>query len=449
MRKLVLLLSFAWPGLACGQAAPIIRAKLVPPGHVIVGEPVRLEVELLVPNFFTGAPDFPPFELDGAIVSLSEDRPAHLNERINGVAYAGIGRFYVIYPEQPTDFSLPPVQFNVPYAVNPPETTRATLQLPPLRFRAVVPPEARGLDYFLPTSQLTLKQTWSSPLNHVRVGDSLTRTVTVTAQKMQAMLIPPLPLTAPDGVRVYPREPHIDDQKSEIGEFLQGVRTEKASYLFTQPGDYTLPEVEIRWWDLSAQKLTSSKIAATTIHVSESGLFISELPPEADTSAPVQPPRHNWRQYLPLLVVICIALAIAFPLAWAVRRWGPRVVSSYRAFKEWRRSSGAYYWRRFHHACNQNDARQSYALLLAWLRRAHPGITLDTFQRGISDPELDRQIASLSETQFRSTTRGPWQGQPLYAVMAKHRHVANAFRRTASHLPPLNPERSPGCDAHG
>jgi len=442
VKKLALVLAVVSPGLVFGQGAPVIRARLVPSDHVIVGQPVRLEVEVLVPNYFTGAPDFPSFELDGAIVTLSEDRPAHLNERINGAAYAGIGRFYVIYPEQPTEFDLPSVQFGVPYAINPPETARATLQLPPLRFRAVLPPEARGLDYFLPTSQLRIRQTWSGPLNQIRAGDSLTRTVTVTAQKMQAMLIPPVPLDAPEGVRVYPREPHVDDQKSEIGEFLQGVRTEKVSYLFTKPGDYTLPAIEVTWWDLSSQKLTSSKIPATTIHVSESSAYVSELPPQPENTAPVQAPLNTWRQYLPFLIASCIALAVVALLAWAVRRWGPHVGSSYRALKERRQNSEEHYWRSFKQSCNRNDARQSYTVLLAWLRRAHPGMTLDAFQRLIGDRELDKQIAYLSETQFRSPTKAHWQGQPLYAAIAKHRRVTFAIPRMASHLPPLNPERS-------
>jgi hypothetical protein len=442
VKKLALVLALVSPGLVFGQAAPVIRARLVPSDHVIVGQPVRLEVDVLVPNYFTGAPDFPSFELDGAIVTLSEDRPAHLNERIKGVAYAGIGRFYVIYPEQPTEFNLPPVQISVPYALNPPETARATLPLPPLRFRAVLPPEARGLDYFLPTSQLKIRQTWSGPLNQIRAGDSLTRTVTVTAEKMQAMLIPPVPLDAPEGVRVYPREPHVDDQKSEIGEFLQGVRAEKASYLFTKAGDYTLPAIEVTWWDLSSRKLTSSKIPATTIHVSESSAYVSELPPQPENTAPVQAPRHTWRRYRPFLIASCIALAVVALLAWAVRRWGSQVASSYRALKARRQNSEGHYWHSFKQACHQNNARRSYALLLAWLSRAHARVTLDGFQRLIGDRELDKQIAYLSEKQFRSPSNAQWKGKPLYAAIAKHRRATYAIRRTASHLPPLNPERS-------
>ena len=64
--------------------APVIRARLVPPKGIIVGQPVHLVVEVLVPNFFTGSPDFPVFELENAIVVLPEETPEHLNDQIEG-----------------------------------------------------------------------------------------------------------------------------------------------------------------------------------------------------------------------------------------------------------------------------------------------------------------------------------------------------------------------------
>jgi hypothetical protein len=65
-------------------------------------------------------------------------------------------------------------------------------------FHADVPAAAKNLDYFLPTPSLTIQQKWSTPLKNLRAGDTVERTVTVTATKMQAMLSPPLPIDALD-----------------------------------------------------------------------------------------------------------------------------------------------------------------------------------------------------------------------------------------------------------
>jgi hypothetical protein len=439
MKKFILFLGLLVTAAAHGQPAPVIRAKLVPPNGVIVGQPVRLEVVVLVPNYFTGAPVFPLFELDGAIVTLSDDRPEHLNEQVNGATYAGIRRFYVIYPEQSSDFHLPPVEITVPYAAVPPATAVATLHLPPLHFRADLPAAARDLDYFLPTSRLTIPQKWSGSLSNLRVGDSVARTIVVTTEKMQAMLIPPMQLSAPEGVRIYPKGPSVEDEKSVTGVFTQGVRTERASYLFAKPGDYVLPEIEITWWNLATQKLTASKLPAVNFHVSDASAYVSELPPEQEPPAAPQSPRRNWRQDLSLLVKFAIVLVLAAILFWAIRRWGPRFAQRYRAFASRHRASESAYWHRFKEACYRNDDSQSYALLLAWLRRSDRTMTLDEFQHQAADPHLNQQIAILSQTLFGSPAAN-WNGPTFHRTIAAHRRHARSTKHPVTHLPALNPE---------
>ena len=69
-----------------------------------------------------------------------------------------------------------------------------------------------------------MSQSWSSPLKNLRVGDSIDRTVTVTASHLQGMLIPPLPFDAAAGLRIYPSEPVVSDQKTPRGDFIAGAR---------------------------------------------------------------------------------------------------------------------------------------------------------------------------------------------------------------------------------
>src|ERR1700729_3463154 len=106
--------------LACSAVAtfgqvPVIHARLEPAKGIIVGQPVHLVVEVLVPNFFTGSPDFPIFELGNVIVVLPEETPQNLNEQINGQTYAGIRRTYFLYPQQPGSYRFQPGRLTVPY----------------------------------------------------------------------------------------------------------------------------------------------------------------------------------------------------------------------------------------------------------------------------------------------------------------------------------------------
>jgi hypothetical protein len=444
MRGLLLVLLVSVPVAVCAQSppSPVIRAKLVPADHILVGQPVKLEVIVLVPNYFTGAPDFPSFEMDGAIVTLSEDRPEHLNEQLGSVTYAGIRRFYLIYPEQLGRFEIPPIEVSVPFAAAPPETTKETLRLPPLHFQADLPPAARKLDYFLPTSQLTIREKWSAPLDQLRVGDSISRVIVVSAEKMRAMLIPPVSLPAPEGVKVYPKSPSVEDQKSPIGEFLQGVRTERASYLFEKRGDFTLPGVEVSWWDLAAQKVKNAKLPATTIHVNDKGGYVSELPPRPEAPVADLTPRKNWQSYVRPAAIILLVLAALTILLLAFRRWAPTLTKNLRQLLARRRGSEAAHWRRFQEACRQNDAKRSYATLLAWLNNAQPGATLDDLQRDSTDPTIGYQIQILSETLFAATPSSPWSGNLLRVALTLHRGRLLPPPNLRAHLPELNPENS-------
>ena len=99
-----------------------------------------------------------------------------------------------------------------------------------------------------------MTQKFDKPLKNVKVGDAATRTVTITASKMRAMLIPPTKFKAPDGIVVYPRQPAVDDMKTDRGEFVEGKRVDSATYVMRKEGNYTLPPIRVEWWNLDKSK---------------------------------------------------------------------------------------------------------------------------------------------------------------------------------------------------
>jgi len=433
---LLILLLFGCAFGANAQPKPVLRARFLPSNRVAVGQPVRLQVEILVPNFFTGAPEFPPLEMDGAIVTLSEDRPEHFTDQVSGTTYAGIRRFYLIYTQQPGTFTTPVATVSVPYAAKPPETAVVKLSLPELTLSATLPAEAENLDYFLPTSRLTISQKWSSPPQDLKVGDSVSRTITVATEKTKAMLIPPIVFSAPAGVTIYTRSPSVDDQKDAVGEFKEGVRTERATYLFATPGDYVLPGMQIQWWNLSSQKLVTSKLAGTKIHVSANPAYVSEVPPEPEPNAPIRANSVPWRSELPVISWSLLVLSTFVGVGWLIWHSWPRLASRYRDFVCRRRDSEVGHWDTLKKAISSNDAPRSYAALLAWLGRL--GVSLNAFQLQAHDPTLDQQLTILSQTLFQQQRLG-WDGQALRACLSKHRRLNWASNRKPSSLPPLNP----------
>jgi hypothetical protein len=439
---------FVWMSLSFCAAitfgqAPVIHARLEPAKGIIVGQPIHLVVEVLVPNFFTGSPDFPTFELENVIVVLPEETPQNLNEEVNGQRYAGIRRTYFLYPQQPGDFRLPPTQLTVPYASTPPKTTVAHLALPPLTFHADIPEAARSLSYFLPTTQLTMQQKWSSSLSKLRVGDTVERTITVTTIKMQGMLIPPLSLEAPAGIRIYPAEPKVQDQKTDRGEFVFGRRTQSAKYFIQKEGDYTLPAIELKWWNLSTNRVDTATLPAAHFIAAANPDYVAELPPEPEPVISTQPkPPSLWIKYrFWIRVVAPLSIAVLL-LAWLGFKYFPRLYTSLKARRKQYRYSEAAYFHNLVRACHSDDAAKAYQWLLQW--QMHFGLTktLDQFLEQIDDDELTRQVNSLTATLYASAQTERWTGQTIAKLLKKHRKTQSLQPPERTRLPLLNPSES-------
>lgn len=440
--KHLLLLAFAALGYAYVAAqTPVIRAHLEPTGKVIVGEPVRLVVTVLVPNYFTGSPGFPEFELENAIVVLPQETPQNSSEQMRGVTYAGITEVYTLYPQQPGDFSLPAAQVDVSYASTPPKTALAHLALPPLTFHADLPAAAQGLDYFLPTTRLTMQQHWSPSLQKLRTGDTVERTVTVTAAKMQVMLIPPLPFEAPDGIRIYQEEPAVQDVKSNRNEFLFGRRTQQAKYFIQKQGSYTLPAIELKWWNLSTRRMMTAVLPAVRFEAVANPEAAAELPPEQPPVVVASQPKVSfWKRYGRRLYIALGCLLVALLLIWAAYHWLPVGFRFLTGQMRRRKESEPAYFRRVRKACRRNDPRRAYAALLRWLQRWSPGMSIHEAIVSSHSAELAIEIDRLGSVLFSSSKMsGTWDGRRLAKLLEGLRIQQTSAFVGKSALVKLNP----------
>jgi hypothetical protein len=423
--------------------APVVRAHLEPGSNIIVGQPVRLVVSVFVPNYFTGAPEFPEFEMENAIVVLPQDRAENSNTQINGKRYAGITQTYVIYPQQAGEFHVPPAKLSVPYAIAPPQSTTVTPSLPMLSFHAEVPAAARSLPYFLPTTRLTLAERWSRPLKNLQTGDSIERTITVTASKMQAMLIPPLPHDQPDGLRVYPGEPLVHDQKTARGEFIYGQRVETAKYLIQKTGSYTLPPIQLQWWDLSTHRLATAVLPATTFSAVANPTYKAELPPPQIEVVAAVEKGSLWQRYRTKVrfAAWLVVGAIAFALFVWLLRLAFRNIS--KRWRYWKSSESARFLRLLR-AAYTNKARPAYASLLQWSGMAFPGVPMQEAVQRSGDQDLIAEVEVLAASLYGTTAAdgSGWKGSRLAGRlkwMRRNRRNKGYLTASRKRLSALNP----------
>lgn len=312
----VLLLATA----SIAAAQPVVRATVREKPPLVVGQQVHIDVQLLVPNFFMSSPRFPIINIPGAVVTLSDDA-LNLNETIKGEGYAGLQRTYVFVAQAAGDYVVPRDAITFRYAAEPGKPVDASATLPALTLTldwpaGMTPPADGGAGL---VSRVTITQTLDRDTAGLHAGDALTRTITMTAARTHAMFIPPLDFPEQDGVRIYRKDPVLDDDTDSREGLVAGRRTERVVYTFDRPGHYVLPAVDVPWFNIAAKKNETARAPALTVDVAAAtttNAIAPEPPPEAP---PPGQQAFDWRAFVPYGIGLA-ALLLVFALRRALTR---------------------------------------------------------------------------------------------------------------------------------
>ena len=138
---------------------------------------------------------------------------------------------------------------------------------------------------WLPTSQLNLKQQWldgnGKPINtkaplDIKVGDSLTRIITMDVDGLSAEQLPNIVTHYPSSIRVYADKPQFSTLKNNVTQMVV-----KQVLIPQSTGNVSLKGVGINWWNSHKQHAETASI---------SGLSLKVSPAAANSSALIAPP---------------------------------------------------------------------------------------------------------------------------------------------------------------
>jgi len=404
MRRCAILIGLLLAALSHASAEqgraiePIVRATLDPP-RVVVGQKTTLQIEVLAPNYMTAPPELPSFQVRNAVTR--ELASVNTNEQQDDTSYAGVRFEYAIYPQEPGSYAVTDQKVRVRYAAEPPATREVTLALPRVSFEAFIPAAAGDLRPFVAANTLTIEQAIQRSSDELKAGDAVTRTVTTKAEGTPAMLLPPQKLTAIEGLASYPGQPTLEDKTEGRTDTMTSTRVDSVTYMLEKPGDYTLPAIDLRWWNVRDEKLELAHLDAVTLRVVAN--------PAVDVTAPVGQAGAGWTwdalvdfiagHWLPMIV----AASVLAGLAWIAPGWVRRMAASYRHRLQAYRASEAWSFRQLRKALRQGNTHAIYFALLDWLLRFKsiaPVATIDSLKEAAQDPVLDRQIDSLQSELF-------------------------------------------------
>jgi hypothetical protein len=118
---------------------------------------------------------------------------------------------------------------------------------------------------WLPAMGVQLKESWPEGEPQFKVGEPITRTLTLQALGLSGAQLPRVDAGIPDNFKQYPDQANVEEQKTANG--IIGIREEKIAIIPTKAGNYLLPAVELPWWNTQTDRMEIARIPERSIQV--------------------------------------------------------------------------------------------------------------------------------------------------------------------------------------
>lgn len=382
----------------------------------------------------------------------------------NGRNWLVTERHYALFPQQSGKIEIDPVQldgamllggssfFQTPRAVRK-RSNSLTLNV------TGIADNWPGADW-LPAQSLTIDESW--PRNETfRVGEAITRTVTIRADGLSASQLPALQFDLPEHLKSYPDKAKLEDAKAADG--VHGLRQQKVAIMPMQPGTYILPEIDITWWNTKTETVEHASVPARTFTVAAGAATTSapgsqQTMPQASTqSAPqsVIPPAPEsaqqpvvssapqggsvWWQWLALISSLGWLLTLAY--LWRLHRAaGSRKPEN----AQYGTANQKQAVKAVKNACRANDAKACEQALLQLAHARKPGVQYHSLAAltAICGEALRAELIRLEQVLY-GPENAPWQGDALLDALNREggfKVPSGDSKSDKNSLPGLYPE---------
>ena len=378
-------------------------------------------------------------DADAVIEKLGNDRRYETNHK--GRHYQVVERRYAIFPQQSGKLSISPIVFNA-------QMIQASRYMSPfpqagqtrrIQSRAIdinikaIPTSQKG-KVWLPAQNIQLQEEWPQQPPTFKVGEAITRTLTLTADGLTAAQLPEIVKDTPDGFKTYPDQAALTDQKHDQG--ITGTRVEKIAMIATRAGMLELPEIKIHWWNTKKQRAETVRIAKRKINITSTDGHTKpsmnnttvKTPPQTQPGE-LKPPaaittqKNTYAAYWPWLSLI---LACGW-LATALFFWQKQRAITHRENTTRDNettitmASRKQAEKKIRQACIDNNASAAKQALLNWGK----ALFADKEVNSLSElgarlgGEVEQHINNLNQALY-SASATDWQGSALWSSIQRY-----------------------------
>jgi len=368
--------------------------------------------------------------------------------RRDGNRIAVIERRYALFPQNSSKFTIEPLLFEGRITDNRSFGFGGRGRIVRVRSDAIeiearpVPSGFTGSTW-LPAKRLLLVE--SAPDNNpeYRAGEPFTRTLTLQATGLGSSQLPEIGALAPPDIKQYPDQPVLENRFGDDG--MVAKRQEKIALIPSAPGMFTLPAIEIPWWNTQTDRMEIARLPARTIEVLPAlGAPVASQPaapdaadePSVNTEAlsPAPAPSTGMNAWTWLSVALGVGwLATVLGWLWS-RQHAVKKPATRQTPPSQKKLSAA-----INAACTNNDADAAKQALLDWAALQWPGSQVHSLGDLAArlDGELQQQVHHLSQVLYSGTNRNWDEGTLLLRAFEARQ------RNHAAQTPPPGPELEP------
>ncbi len=380
--------------------------------------------------------------LDVVIEPLGDER--QYQTRIADRRYLVLERQYALFPQQSGRLEVDPVMAEVrlpsasrfdPFQSG--ELRRIRSQ--PLALEIKPIPAEYQADYWLPARRLELREDWRGDTEALVAGEPVTRSLTLVADGLTAAQLPELELLAIDGIKQYPDQPGLENNRTRQG--IRGQREQKVALIPGTAGRYRVPELRVPWWNLETGKMEVATLPGRELIVAPAAAVavspsLAEAEPQgaAETPAPAAPAAGN-RFWVWLSLLLACGWAASGSYWWyrsrlARPRQGlPPESENLKAAR-----------RRLRECCAADDAAGARDALLAWGRALLAPRKIANLHQlcDLLGDAFTREVEALNRCLY-AKTHGDWRGGELAELCQRLERERPQSPPQQEDLMPLNP----------
>ena len=381
---------------------------------------------------------------DAVIERLGDD--SRFNTQVNGLDYSVTERKYAIFPQKSGKLTIKPLTLtaeiisnnrpNFNGFFNSQATKTKRIESKAISLDVKPAPASFTGKHWLSAQQLVFKQEWSGDIKHLKIGEPLTRTLTLLAKGATVSQLPELNTAiSNDQLKAYPDQPVLQEQKKTDG--VIAFREEKIALILSQAGDYQLPAIQIPWFNTENQKMEMAEIPETTLTALAGAQPVVNTPQitsvnsQAINTTPTinTVPETNFWMWLSLCLATAWLLTVIVFLK--ARTKSEQLIKDVDVNTDISDAIKA-----LKKACTQNDATAAKNALIAWGNLTFNQSTLGGIA-DFCDARLRDELLNLNHSLYGQAS-SEWQGKKLFQAFTENKARQKKLLDRDNSLEPLN-----------